>query len=57
MFLFLSSDRDGIANKDETDVYLYLEDHKFDESIASLLQGMTPLNPKCQFATALFHVL
>ena len=33
-------DDSEFANKDETDVYLYLVDHGFDDSIAKVFEGI-----------------
>ena len=33
-------DDSEFANKDETDMYLYLVDHRFDNSIAKVFEGV-----------------
>ena len=33
-------DDSELANKDETDVYLYLVDHGFDDSVAKVFEGI-----------------
>ena len=43
------------ADKDETDVYLYLVDHGFDDSIAKVFEGIFEISLLCSTLT-LFHI-